>query len=293
MRDLARLEKMVSGHPLKRLSILALLAWFFLPTHASAELLRPQPADSHAAATAGTASVPDIDRDLARSRAAQAIRRSGASTEFPEDDGDRNYRFDTLRVREGSIARESINADLSGCFGHTKPPKKPGCNNGCQGCDGLRTTPDLQQASSILQILLVLALLALIGGLLYRVFVNRNRHFSEALQEHELVTEARGLHANAAEEAAERGDYNAAIHALFLQTLLRFSDASIAIRRDWTPREIPFQIAVADAQRAPLRELVGLAELARFAEHRSTAEEYEQARAAVQRIAAISSSVDP
>lgn len=289
MRAAAQLHTRTRLTPLGRLStrvtslavFLSLLG--FTELSASAERITSTP---NAEELAPAAQLPPVDTSLARERAMRALERTGSASEFPEEDRARQFTHDGLRVRDRSVRRDIPLKTLRGCAGRSKPKKPASNKKGCGGCNQCGGIPDdpAGQTSSVLQILLALLLLSLIGGLLFRVILNRRRAFEDALSEHELVQEARGLAEDAVEQAAKVGDYNAAIHALFLRTLLRISERGVAIRRDWTPREIPQHIALEDQDRAPLRELVALAELARFSGHRSTAAEFAQAQEAAARL---------
>lgn len=250
---------------------------FALPVRAQAEADVEPPA-------APTLLTPGDDTNPAnaRRRAQQAIRQSGVEVEYHPNDTRRDVDSERIHRRLDAVPRDLPETPRVGCDGLPQLPVPASTNcGGCAACTP-PTDGDLDERSTALQILAATLLLAVIAGLLFRILARRSQWDAPQNQENQLLTEARALDENAVEDALSRGDRNAAIHAIYLRALLRLTDAGVAISRDWTPREIARRARVVDAAKAPLRALTSVAELARFADHRSTDEELQTAQSSAQ-----------
>lgn len=222
----------------------------------------------------------EATRREARRRAQEATRQSRSTVDFSAEDTRRDVDYRSMEQRKNAVPRDLPTIQRPGCPGlkNAPPVQLPSNCQGCSSCQKPPASPEDAGRSGLPQILLATLFLAVILGLAYRFFIGRKNLVSGPASEHDLIQEARGLTATAVEDALARGDNNAAIHALFLQSLLRLSDAGYTIRPDWTPRELPRGLALKNELQSPLLRLIQLAEFARFADHRSSKEEVADAQ---------------
>lgn len=219
-------------------------------------------------------------RNEIQQRAQEALERSGATTDLHED---RLLDPMPIQIREQSIPRKFDLDRLPnpGCHpSDATRPKAPGCM-GCGQCAGpAQAASSMGALGQLIAALLALLTLGVLSYLLYTIWQKRRYPTHRALEDHDLLGQARALSPTAVEDAAAARDYNAAIHALFLRTLLRLHDAGYTIEAHWTPRQVPRRIDAPQNLREALSGLVHFAEYARFANHRSTEEEFERAQRA-------------
>lgn len=221
-------------------------------------------------------------RDAARARAKQALEQSGAHQELPKD-----HALDDapMHLREQAIPRKIDLEHLPrvGC-NRDALPNTPGCS-GCEGCAGpLNTGSSLSTVGQLLVALAAVLTLSLMAYLLSKVWTRRRYPTHRAAQTHTLLKEARALRPESIDEALAAHDYNRAIHALFLRTLLTLDEAGYALRPDWTPREIARYTDAPTRIKEPLSGLVHHAELARFRHTTLTRTDFERAARAAQAI---------
>lgn len=258
----------------------ALSATAYLPTTAQAAAPKtiedpPSSHDQHEAVSQDRAA-----RSAAQQRAKAARERSGATTDLHEDP-----LLDPMPIqfRERSIPRK---VDLDGLPSPGCQPSDPSIQkpSGCMGCGQCAGPAHAASSMSALgQLLAALAALLTLGVLAYllhTIWQKRRYPTHRALEDHDLLAQARALSETAVEDAAAQQDFNAAIHALFLRTLLRLHDAGYTIEPHWTPRQVARRVSTSQDIQKPLAELVHIAERARFANHRSTREEFEHAQRA-------------
>ena len=208
---------------------------------------------------------------------ARAISSSdGARTELPPNAEERTL---PLSTRDQSV-RRNLDLDLD-----IEPPRNLDLFRGCEGCNpegcapGVSTPTVSPKASVALQILAGLALLTILL-LLARIFVRRGSARIDAEDENALITQARAQDPNAVENAAREASWNTAIHALWLETLLHVVRLGYRIPRAWTARELTARLPRPHDARPIFERLSQLAELAEFAHHTSTEEEFLEAQRA-------------
>lgn len=248
--------------------------------NAEASSLADAPAPPPGEGASPTLIVPgdDASSSDARRRAQRAVLQADAHEEYHPSDTRRDVDTGRIGRRLDAVPRDLPETPRVGCDGLPKPPTP---TNGCGGCAACSppTGEGLDERSTALQILAATLLLAVIGGLLFRILARRSKWDAPLNEENALLTEARALDDDAIEAALSRGDRNAAIHAIYLRALLHLRETGVVIARDWTPREIAQRARVVTQATAPLRALTSVAELARFADHRSTDEELHTAQA--------------
>lgn len=214
--------------------------------------------------------------DSARQRALDALERGGSHTNLPSQT---NLDHAPIQARERSIPRKIDVSKLPslGCTPRDPSARPLGACGGCGGCPGEVTPSNLSTTAQRNAALLGIAALLAIGMMIRHIWVKRVYPTHRELAEHELLDEARALSPTAIDDALAAKDYTAAVHAVFLRTLLKLNAHDIQILKGWTPREIPPSIALSPPMREQLSALVLLAEQARFADHRSSEEEFELA----------------
>lgn len=218
------------------------------------------------------------ERDAARARAKKAIEQSGAAQDLHEDttlDGA------PMQTRERSIPRK-IDLDRLPSVGCTPkdPSQRPQCG-GCGGCAGPAASgSSLSTVAQLLVAVLAVLLLSFMAYLISKIWGKRRYPTHRSAQVHTLLNEARSLDPGALENALNSSDYNRAIHALFLRTLLALYDAGYTLREDWTPREIARRIDASAIIKEPLSALVHYAEQARFRHTTMTRDDFERAERA-------------
>lgn len=186
--------------------------------------------------------------------------------------------------RNDPIPRDiEIDAPTRGCNGDHGLGLPKGCNGVSLPSCNPNSLPqgDIQPPSAMAVRVLVGVLIGLLVIMIARIlWARRATIVDNEAEEHALIVEARALSVDAVDVALARNDYNAAIHALFLRNLLHLSRSGRHLHANWTPREIAQRIDLPRDAGASLRTLVYLAELAAFADHRSSEEEFRQAQAA-------------
>lgn len=214
----------------------------------------------------------------AQDRAQQILQSTGAQTTLPDENDDYHYRHGRLKDREGSIPRKidpKYMPDLTGC---NKPPDSSlgGCGS-CGGCQGPALPADISTAARIVGVILAVVVFLAGGTMMYRIWRARERAPRGAQSVHTLIQQAQKLSPTAVQDALAVRDYNQAIHALFLLTLIALVESGMDIRPAWTPREITQWGVLHHEQREQLATLVTLAEYAQFSSYKSSKEDFERA----------------
>lgn len=217
----------------------------------------------------------DASAQSASERARALSESTGSRSELP---GVEQHQEFPLSLRDKAPARDiSLDVDLP------TPERLPRLES-CQGCNPNGCTPAAPSPPSgalsglglVVQILGVLALAALLF-MVVRILIRRGAFTRLDEEENELVREARAQDEDAVERATDQSDWNRAIHALWLATLLELVQRGHRIPRAWTAREIGGRLPIGDEARLPLDRLRYLAELAAFANHTSTEDEFREA----------------
>lgn len=224
--------------------------------------------------SADSISIAASPNDDARQRALDALEHRGAHTDLPNDASILDQA--PIQARDRGIPRkmDALKLPEFSCNPRTDTPNTCG---GCGGCPSAVPTSNLSTTARLVGALVGIAALIAIAVMLRHIWMKRAYPTHREFQEHELLDEARALSPTAIDDALSSKNYNVAVHALFLRTLLRLNTHGFAILKGWTPREIPPSIALPPPIREQLSALVLLAEHARFADHRSSEDEFELA----------------
>jgi|GEM_PF-5188232 len=228
------------------------------------------------------------ERERARTRAQEAIEQTGADTTLQKD---ATLQQMPVELREKPIPRKLDLDKLPnrGCSPSDGGPQLPGCGgcNQCNSCAGpAAAASSLSTIGQLIGALIGLVILIATTYLLYNFWQKRRYPTHRAFESGDLLAAARALSPTAVEDALASKNYNAAIHALFLRTLLQIHDKGYGISKSWTPREIVHRLQLRPDVREPLSSLVYFAERARFANHRATLEDFERAERAAQSVRA-------
>lgn len=180
-----------------------------------------------------------------------------------------------LSRRDRSPSRD-IDVDIN--------PRLPSGFEGCRGCGSNGCAPSAPSpgatasATMIGQILAVLAIMVALF-MLARFLIRRGTFQRSEEEENELVTLARSQGVDALDNAISLADWNKAVHALWLSTVLSIVEKGHRIPKAWTAREISTGLSFEGNVQGDLDRLRYLAELAQFAHHTTSEAEFLEAKA--------------